>query len=748
MSKKVLIVEDDPSYAEFLEVTVRSAGYESFLASDGEVALQLYDEIAPDLVLLDLLVPRKDGHAVCEAIRMRPGGRQLPIVFLTGIYKKKEYSEDARRRHGVTDYLVKPVRIVDLWDLLKRHLEEGGAVGDPAPAPAGDGQSGSPFDGVPVTERPLALLLGEIHHARRTGLVFLKDARRVLILYCDAGDLVFARSNDPDLRLTSHLVRKGVLEPEDASGAEALLSEGSQGARMGELLVQMHLLEPQAHEQEVREHLEELVLEAFRSEAWSACFVEGPLPAEEALRIETPTPHLLLRGVRDAGGAERVRAHLPGPGAVLALRPQARTRPEALGLSPYEGKMLELCDGTRTMRKILSIASLAPVDIEALLFVFLCTGLVEVRSETAEEEGASYAAMKSNAATGGGESSGTLAETPMPELILDSHHAGRSGVLRIERGESQAWLYFDAGDLVFVGSNEQSSRIGEILEECRLVDHEDLERLAGQDDEGRGRRLGQRCVEAGLVTLEELHWAMTFQMQKRLQSLLHWSQGTWSFEAGPFPTDEPITLGFETVDVVLEAVRRMDVGLLADRLPPGDHVLTCERGAFERNTSRLSADERALLRSLDQPSSVRKLLSRDTDDAGRLMRGLYALLLLGAVEAEAPAADTSLEDEAEMAMGFLDRGPKPAPRPHEKASANGSMVPKVLLDQSLMRQKEMRWQMREIYERYEGLKQTISKLQDEIRTLRTSALFERMDPTLRESVGSIFEAYLERLEEG
>ncbi|MGH2649723.1 MAG: response regulator, partial [Actinomycetota bacterium] len=72
MPETILVVDDDPDIARFVEVNLRSAGYDVAVASDGEEALQRASEMRPDLVLLDVMMPRIDGFEVAQRLRRNP----------------------------------------------------------------------------------------------------------------------------------------------------------------------------------------------------------------------------------------------------------------------------------------------------------------------------------------------------------------------------------------------------------------------------------------------------------------------------------------------------------------------------------------------------------------------------------------------------------------------------------------------------------------------------------------------------
>ncbi len=106
MRKKILVVDDDADIVELLSFTLKQAGFAIGTACNGVEALQRARSFAPDLMLLDLMLPKLDGFAVCEILRRRVTTAAIPIVLLTGL--SGEMSRLAGLDSGATDYMTKP----------------------------------------------------------------------------------------------------------------------------------------------------------------------------------------------------------------------------------------------------------------------------------------------------------------------------------------------------------------------------------------------------------------------------------------------------------------------------------------------------------------------------------------------------------------------------------------------------------------------------------------------------------------
>jgi two-component system, OmpR family, response regulator MtrA len=117
MKGRVLIVDDDTALAEMLGIVLRGEGFEPCFCADGARALAAFRECKPDLVLLDLMLPGKDGIDVCRSIRAESG---VPIVMLTA--KTDTVDVVVGLESGADDYIVKPFKPKELVARIRARL--------------------------------------------------------------------------------------------------------------------------------------------------------------------------------------------------------------------------------------------------------------------------------------------------------------------------------------------------------------------------------------------------------------------------------------------------------------------------------------------------------------------------------------------------------------------------------------------------------------------------------------------------
>jgi len=119
---RVMVVDDDHVIRGLLEVNLEMEGHDVVTAVDGRDALDQVSATAPDLLLLDVMMPNVNGWQVAEALKTDPATRHIPIVFLSA----RAMEADVRKgtELGVDAYVTKPFDPIDLMDLVRRLLAE------------------------------------------------------------------------------------------------------------------------------------------------------------------------------------------------------------------------------------------------------------------------------------------------------------------------------------------------------------------------------------------------------------------------------------------------------------------------------------------------------------------------------------------------------------------------------------------------------------------------------------------------
>lgn len=117
MDKKILIVDDEKPIADILKFNLQKEGYSVELAFDGQQAIEKTHKFIPDLILLDIMLPKMDGFAVCKKLRE---SFQMPIIMLTA--KEEEVDKVLGLELGADDYITKPFGVRELLARVKANL--------------------------------------------------------------------------------------------------------------------------------------------------------------------------------------------------------------------------------------------------------------------------------------------------------------------------------------------------------------------------------------------------------------------------------------------------------------------------------------------------------------------------------------------------------------------------------------------------------------------------------------------------
>ena len=240
MAAKILVVDDDPNVQRLLQYTLKQEGYEVVIAADGAEGFRLWGAEAPDLILLDVMLPKLDGYQVATKIRTEEGSTgHVPIIMLTA---EREVEQKVRGlRAGADDYLIKPFHPAELMarikSLLARFAPQETLVGRPPlgrvlalyGAKGGVGTTTIAINAAIALHRELgrkvALVDGNLQFGdHRVFLDLGLDKKSVV-------DLVSAPTIDPDL------VRQVMVKHD--SGVDLLLAPPS--PETAELVTQEHM---------------------------------------------------------------------------------------------------------------------------------------------------------------------------------------------------------------------------------------------------------------------------------------------------------------------------------------------------------------------------------------------------------------------------------------------------------------------------------------------------------------------------
>jgi DNA-binding response OmpR family regulator len=124
VSASILVVDDEPNIVLSLEFLLKQAGFRVRTVANGEAALVAITQEPPDLVLLDVMIPGRDGYAVCQEIRNNPAWRNMRIIMLTA--KGGDIQREKGLSLGADEYVTKPFSTRELVERVRRMLDRRG----------------------------------------------------------------------------------------------------------------------------------------------------------------------------------------------------------------------------------------------------------------------------------------------------------------------------------------------------------------------------------------------------------------------------------------------------------------------------------------------------------------------------------------------------------------------------------------------------------------------------------------------
>jgi len=122
--RRILVADDDKETVELIRMVLETKDYEIIPAYDGEEALAKAREEKPDLIILDILLPKVNGFRICRILKGEPECKSIPILILTAVTEESMRNDEYwRKRSGADDYITKPFEIMDLLERVDRLLK-------------------------------------------------------------------------------------------------------------------------------------------------------------------------------------------------------------------------------------------------------------------------------------------------------------------------------------------------------------------------------------------------------------------------------------------------------------------------------------------------------------------------------------------------------------------------------------------------------------------------------------------------
>jgi CheY-like chemotaxis protein len=389
MTATVLYVDDDRNLCQIVGRALRGEGYEVRTAFDGAEAIASLREDPPDLVLLDLLLPRRDGFEVLEEIRsMPPPVGRLPVVLLSGCSPTPTYAKRARAL-GASELLVKPVPLEKLLEVVVCH------VGEPKPMAASRRrarpQRARGLAGT-LDRIPFPAVLHHLHGMRASGVLHLESGKKRKWIQLRDGYPVAVRSNLMRETLGSFLERTGRITRAILDESLAQLSDGR---RHGEILVAMEVLTEEQVADMLREQADGKLFEIFAWERGSFRFeLRATLQRANALGIGRSPANLILEGIRSRFPIERIDRYFRRHGSRLVSRGESPFyRTQEIQIDSSDEALLRGIDGTQCLADF----SAEEERTRRTVYGLLAVGSLELSDASGTQAGAAAAPRPADA---------------------------------------------------------------------------------------------------------------------------------------------------------------------------------------------------------------------------------------------------------------------------------------------------------------------------------------------------------------
>jgi CheY-like chemotaxis protein len=374
MPPTVLCVDDDRHLCQILEKAISEQGYEVLLAHDGEQALAVAAEAAPDLLLLNVSLPRRDGFQVLEKIRAMPEPEgQVPVLLVCNSRPTPHYEERAQAL-GAQALLAKPVPLKHLIERVEEYVKS------PAPA-VSERESKRAKKGPPVqgklSEVSLPQLLHSLHGLRASGVLLVSSGKKRKAIQLRDGCPVAVKSNLVNECLGNYLVRQGKLSREALS--ESLLRMKKGEGVQGQILVAMQVLDEEEISLALRAQAEEKLFDIF---SWTRgsfrLEMGGRLKGGNTLALGSSAANVIVEGLRRSFPLSRIDADLASWGQrFVAPGHSPFYRLQDIELSPEEEALLAGIDGSRRLEEF----DTADKRARRTLYGLLITEMLELRAQ-------------------------------------------------------------------------------------------------------------------------------------------------------------------------------------------------------------------------------------------------------------------------------------------------------------------------------------------------------------------------------
>lgn len=376
MAKTILCIDDDRSTFETLGEALDAGEYSILHAGDPEEGFRLVREEEPDLVLLEILLPRGNGLDLAERIRLEGGdASEVPIVVVTSGERTPQLYGRAIEL-GVVEFITKPVLDSQILEAVREFASKSKSEGEVHPGEVAQGAAEPLPSAGDLGELTFPELLHRLHAAGASGALIVEKEGNRIGLQLRNGSPVAVSAGRPRESLEDFLLRSGTIAAEEHDRLCEQLALGMGNPR--EVLAGMDILSEDECEKAIRAQAEERLFELFHWCEGNYRFHAGNrLKAASTFELASDAGSIILRGILEHAPWKRVREALDSKAALYVEEGMSRFyRLDELELSAEERQLLSDAQGDRTLS-----ALFGPDERRLrLLYAFVVMGLLELNA--------------------------------------------------------------------------------------------------------------------------------------------------------------------------------------------------------------------------------------------------------------------------------------------------------------------------------------------------------------------------------
>ncbi|MDP8256072.1 MAG: response regulator [Candidatus Alcyoniella australis] len=390
MPKRILVVDDDKNIGQILYASFNSKGYETIVAKNGEDALTKFEELRPDLVLLDVLLPKMNGWEVCRKIKEGENS-STPVILMSAIYKSYKLQADARQKYGADDFVEKPFQLSKLLEKIYSFIGEGDAQVEDENEQEQAQQASSEKTEDPGVLEPNVLLEGDLdkipfpqllhslYVLNKTGSLNIQTDGIEKEVAIKEGYPVSVSTNIESEYFGNFLVRLRKITPEIC--AESVERLKTANRLQGTILIEMGELTPNELVYYLRLQMREKLFEIFSWRSGNYRFVEDPTITGDISQIDMSVANVINEGVRRHYDMNRLLPLIePHDDQYVALGSDLFYRLQDLELTPTESRMLDAIDGTQALSNVMATSGLDMQRSYQIIYALWAAGMIEFRA--------------------------------------------------------------------------------------------------------------------------------------------------------------------------------------------------------------------------------------------------------------------------------------------------------------------------------------------------------------------------------